>query len=107
MKLGRRTALIGGVLGAGFVGVGWWFARERDRLGERTLFNIGAGEAGLNGWVKVTRDDRVIIAVPRAEMGRTKPRRLGNDIATKKLNVIVHRSVAKRLCRASKETYCC
>jgi isoquinoline 1-oxidoreductase beta subunit len=69
-RLGRRTAIVGGVLGAGFVGVGWWFAHERDRLGDRSLFNVKPGEAGLNGWVKIARDDTVIVAVPRAEMGQ-------------------------------------
>ena len=52
------------------MGVGFWFARERDRLGSRTLFNVKPGEAGLNGWVKITRDNSVIVAVPRAEMGQ-------------------------------------
>jgi isoquinoline 1-oxidoreductase beta subunit len=70
MKLGRRSAIVGGVLGAGFVGVGWWFADERDRLGGRALFNVQPGEAGLNGWVKIAKDDTVIVAVPRAEMGQ-------------------------------------
>ena len=70
MKFTRRKAIIGGVIGAGFVGVGWWFAHERDRLGKRALFNVKSGEAGLNGWVKITRDDKVVVAVPRAEMGQ-------------------------------------
>ena len=47
MKFTRRKAIIGGIVGAGFVGVGWWFARERDRLGDRKLFNIKPGETGL------------------------------------------------------------
>ena len=55
---------------AASLGVGFWFARERDRLGGRTLFNVKPDEAGLNGWVKIARDDRVIVAVPRAEMGQ-------------------------------------
>ena len=36
----------------------------------RTLFNVKPDEAGLNGWVKIARDDTVIVAVPRAEMGQ-------------------------------------
>ena len=55
---------------AASLGVGFWFARERDRLGSRTLFNVKPGEAGLNGWVKIARDNSVIVAVPRAEMGQ-------------------------------------
>ncbi|HLM11074.1 MAG TPA: hypothetical protein VK362_01750, partial [Reyranella sp.] len=39
-KWTRRMAIIGGVAGGGLLGVGFWFARERDRLGERTLFNV-------------------------------------------------------------------
>jgi isoquinoline 1-oxidoreductase beta subunit len=31
-KWTRRMAIIGGVAGAGVLGVGFWFARERDRL---------------------------------------------------------------------------
>lgn len=69
-KWTRRLAIIGGIAGGGFLGVGFWFARERDRLGSRTMFNVGPGEAGLNGWVKITRDDTVIVAVPRGEMGQ-------------------------------------
>ena len=63
-------AIIGGVAGGGLLGVGFWFARERDRLGDRTLFNVKPSEAGLSGWVKITRDNGVIVAVPRAEMGQ-------------------------------------
>jgi len=69
-KWTRRLAIIGGIAGGGLLGVGFWFARERDRLGSRTMFNVGPGEAGLSGWVKITRDDKVIVAVSRAEMGQ-------------------------------------
>jgi isoquinoline 1-oxidoreductase beta subunit len=70
VKLTRRKAIVGGVVGAGFVGIGWWFAHERDRLGDRSVFRVKSGEAGLNGWVKIAKDDSVIVAVPRAEMGQ-------------------------------------
>jgi isoquinoline 1-oxidoreductase beta subunit len=63
-------AIIGGIAGGGLLGVGFWFARERDRLGSRSLFNVKPNEAGLSGWVKITRDNSVIVAVPRAEMGQ-------------------------------------
>jgi isoquinoline 1-oxidoreductase beta subunit len=69
-KWTRRAAIIGGIVGGGMLGVGFWFSRERDRLGSPTLFNVKPNEAGLNGWVKITRDDRVIVAIPRAEMGQ-------------------------------------
>lgn len=70
MKFTRRKAIIGGIVGGGLLAVGFWFAYERDRMGSRALFNVKPGEAGLSGWVKITRDDRVIVAVPRAEMGQ-------------------------------------
>ncbi|MBX9946380.1 MAG: molybdopterin-dependent oxidoreductase [Reyranella sp.] len=70
MKFTRRKAIIGGIVGGGLLGVGFWFARERDRLGSRKLLNIKPGEVGVNGWVKITRDNAVIVAVPRAEMGQ-------------------------------------
>lgn len=69
-KWTRRLAIIGGIAGGGLLGVGFWFARERDRLGDRRLFNVKPDEAGLSGWVKITRDNNVIVAVPRAEMGQ-------------------------------------
>ena len=70
MKLTRRKAIVGGVLGAGFVGVGWWFAHERERLGDRTLLHVKPGEAGLNGWVKIARNDTVVVAEPIALAGK-------------------------------------
>ena len=57
-KWTRRMAIIGGVAGGGLLGVGFWFSRERDRLGERTLFNVKPNEAGLSGYqfVSITGD---------------------------------------------------
>lgn len=66
----RRTMLIGGLMGAGSLIVGYWFSYQRDRLGDRRTFPAGRNEAALNGWVKIAEDGRVIVAAPRAEMGQ-------------------------------------
>jgi isoquinoline 1-oxidoreductase beta subunit len=70
MKLTRRKLIVGGILGGGALVVGYWFARERERLGDRTLFVAKPGEVALNGWVKIAKDGGVIVAAPRAEMGQ-------------------------------------
>ncbi|MBL8673758.1 MAG: molybdopterin-dependent oxidoreductase, partial [Rhodospirillales bacterium] len=70
MKLTRRKLVVGGSLGAAGLVVGYWFARERDRMGDRKLFAPRDGQVALNGWVKIARDGAVIVAVPRAEMGQ-------------------------------------
>ncbi len=70
MKLTRRKLIVGGVLGGGALLVGWWFAKDRDRLGDRTVFKARMGEVALNGWVKVGRDGSITVAAPRAEMGQ-------------------------------------
>lgn len=70
MKWTRRKLIVGGTLGGGALLVGWWFAHERDRLGGRDAFRTREGEVALNGWVKVSRDGAIIVAVPRAEMGQ-------------------------------------
>lgn len=66
----RRKAIVGSIAAGGVLGVGFWFARERDRLGSRRLFNVKPHEAGLSGWIKIARDNSVVVAVPRAEMGQ-------------------------------------
>jgi isoquinoline 1-oxidoreductase beta subunit len=66
----RRTVVIGGLLGAGTLIVGWWFAHTRDRLGNRQILPAGRGEVALNGWIKIAPSGRIMIAVPRAEMGQ-------------------------------------
>lgn len=70
MILGRRKTIIGGIVGAGFISVGWWFARDRDRLGGTRDFNVKGDESALNAWVKIDQEDQVIVAIPRAEMGQ-------------------------------------
>ena len=69
----RRNFLIAGGLAAGgaVLGVGCTTApTAQSRLGDRTSFAPQGNEVGLNAWVKITPDDRVIVAVPRSEMGQ-------------------------------------
>lgn len=69
----RRGFLIaGGVLGGGalLVGYGLRAPSAQERLGDAALFPAKEGEAALNAWVKIGRDGRVTVAMPRAEMGQ-------------------------------------
>lgn len=69
--MGTRRRFILGTLGsAGALVVGWSVLPPRQRLvGSRPLPEA-AGEHALNGWVKVTADDRVIVQCPKSEMGQ-------------------------------------
>jgi len=61
----RRFLLTGAALGGGLlVGCGG------QRLGEGATFEPVDGQVALNAWVKITPDDRVIVAAPRSEMGQ-------------------------------------
>ena len=61
----RRFLLTGAALGGGLL-VGC----SAQRLGEGATFEPVDGQVALNAWVKITPDDRVIVAAPRSEMGQ-------------------------------------
>lgn len=61
----RRFLLTGAALGGGLL-VGC----SGQRLGEGATFDPVDGQVALNAWVKITPDDRVIVAAPRSEMGQ-------------------------------------
>ncbi|MGQ3052202.1 MAG: molybdopterin cofactor-binding domain-containing protein [Roseateles sp.] len=66
----RRTVLLSGLGAAGALIVGWGLLPPRSRLGDaRTLAPVD-GEVGLNGWIKIAADGRVLLAMPRSEMGQ-------------------------------------
>ena len=68
----RRHLLIAGAVvaaGGGLV-VGFSAPTPESRLGQGRLFDPQHGQVGLNGWVKITPDDRVVVAMPRSEMGQ-------------------------------------
>ena len=64
----RRTLLLGALGTGGALIVGWGFMPPRSRLGQPGAHLDAA--TSLNGWVKVYRDGRVGVVVPRAEMGQ-------------------------------------
>lgn len=66
----RRTIVLGSLAGAAALTLGWWFAHSRDRLGDRTMFRAGSGQIAFNGWLKIDSNGRIVLAVPRAEMGQ-------------------------------------
>ena len=68
---GRRRFLIaaGGASGALVVG-SWWFYRKRDRLSAPPSLEASDGESIFNAWLKIDSDGRIIVQVPRQEMGQ-------------------------------------
>jgi isoquinoline 1-oxidoreductase beta subunit len=65
----KRRWLLGAAAGAGALVVGWGLAPQRSRLGTGSLMLAGEQEVALNGWIKVG-EHRVILAMPRSEMGQ-------------------------------------
>lgn len=66
----KRTFLLGAAAAGGALVVGWAARAPRSRLVPDTPVPGAPGEVRLNGWVKVTADDRVVVQVPRSEMGQ-------------------------------------
>ena len=66
----RRNFLITGTLAGGGLLVGCTAPPPESRLGTGAQFNPQGAQVGLNGWVKITPDGVVSVAVPRAEMGQ-------------------------------------
>ena len=66
----RRTFLLTGLGSAGVLLVGWGLLPPRSRLGGADLLPVEEGEVGLNGWIKIAADGRVMLAMNRSEMGQ-------------------------------------
>jgi isoquinoline 1-oxidoreductase beta subunit len=68
--MSRRGFLITGAVAGGGLLVGCSRPSAQSRLGDTTIFAPMGDQVALNGWVKITPDNRVIVAVPRSEMGQ-------------------------------------
>jgi isoquinoline 1-oxidoreductase subunit beta len=72
----RRTWLLSAAGTTGALVVGWSALPARSRLGTASSLRLqaditsGATGIALNGWIKVTPQGRVVLAMPRSEMGQ-------------------------------------
>ena len=67
----RRTFLLAGTGVAGTLIVGWGVRPPRARLNaDAAVLPLARGEVQLNGWLKISSEGIVTVAVPRAEMGQ-------------------------------------
>jgi isoquinoline 1-oxidoreductase beta subunit len=62
--------LLSGLGAAAALVVGWGVMPPRSRQGGPDTQPLVAGEVGLNGWIKIGDDGRVILAMNRSEMGQ-------------------------------------
>ena len=70
MKKSRRRFLIATALLGSAAYFGYRFLSKRDRLAKPPSLLLKEQEIGLNGWFKITPDNRVTVMVPRQEMGQ-------------------------------------
>ncbi|HYF43571.1 MAG TPA: molybdopterin cofactor-binding domain-containing protein, partial [Ramlibacter sp.] len=66
----RRAWLLGTALGGTALLVGWGVLPQRSRLGSGRLMRAKEGDVALNGWIKISADGGVVLAMPRSEMGQ-------------------------------------
>jgi isoquinoline 1-oxidoreductase beta subunit len=66
----RRALLLSGLGAAGALVVGWGVLPPRSRLGGVDSLPVKDGEVDLNGWIKITADGSVLLAMNRSEMGQ-------------------------------------
>jgi isoquinoline 1-oxidoreductase subunit beta len=62
----RRTFILSALGASGALIVGWAITPPASRLGSRSLLE----PVGLNGWVSISADGMVGVALPRSEMGQ-------------------------------------
>lgn len=70
----RRRFLLGGlglgVAGAGALVLGWGVLPPRQRLYGSAPLPVEGGAVALNGWLAIRPDGKVLLAMPRSEMGQ-------------------------------------
>ena len=66
----RRRFILGSAAVAGAIVVGWGLVPPRQRLTGRSPLPVAPGQWAPNGWVKIGADGRVVVQVPKSEMGQ-------------------------------------
>jgi len=66
----KRRLMLSALTAAGALVVGWGMLPPRSRVGSRDMLPVADGEIGLNGWIKITPDHHVVLAMHRSEMGQ-------------------------------------
>ncbi len=66
----RRTLIVAGAGAAAALVVGWGVLPPRSRQGSTATLPVTGGEVGLNGWIRIAPDGRVMLAMNRSEMGQ-------------------------------------
>ena len=66
----RRTWLLSALGATGALVVGWGAMPARSRMGSPESMLKTEGDVALNGWIKIAKDGRVLLAMPRSEMGQ-------------------------------------
>lgn len=69
-KKSRRRFLLGGLGVTGALIIGWGVLPPRQRLNTAQPLPTKAGEVALSGWIKLSSDGIVTVAMPRSEMGQ-------------------------------------
>ncbi len=70
VKKSRRRFLLGGLGVAGALIVGWGVMPARQRLRVANPIPAVNGEVALNGWIRISGDGAVTLAMPQSEMGQ-------------------------------------
>lgn len=66
----RRSLLLSGAGAAGALLVGWGLLPPRGRVGQPDTLADAQGRIALNGWIRITPEGRVVLAMNRSEMGQ-------------------------------------
>ncbi|MDR7269815.1 isoquinoline 1-oxidoreductase beta subunit [Pelomonas saccharophila] len=85
----RRTWLLTGAGALGALVVGWGAMPPRSRLGDAHTLPAVDGQVALNGWIKITSDGTVLLAMNRSEMGQGVHTALSQLVA-EELDVPLH-----------------